>query len=99
MRREVELSKSYRLLNHGPTVLVSAAHGGRRNVMAAAWSMPIDFSPPKVAVVIEGSSFTRELVDASGSFALNIPCRLRSLAPLVFGGSCIFNSTANRMCS
>ena len=55
----VELSQAYRLLNHGPTVLVSAAHGGRRNVMAAAWSMPLDFAPPKVAVVLDKSTFTR----------------------------------------
>lgn len=71
----VELEKSYRLLNHGPTVLVSSAHGEKRNVMAAAWSMPLDFSPPKVTVVIESSSFTRKLVDAEGTFALNIPTR------------------------
>lgn len=37
-RRPVPLAKAYRLLNHGPTVLVSAAHGGKRNVMAAAWA-------------------------------------------------------------
>ena len=52
-RLPVELEKSYRLLNHGPTVLVSSSHGGRHNVMAAAWSMPLDFSPPKVTVVID----------------------------------------------
>jgi len=39
----VPLAKACRLLNHGPTVLVSAAHGGPRNVMAAAWNMPLDF--------------------------------------------------------
>jgi flavin reductase (DIM6/NTAB) family NADH-FMN oxidoreductase RutF len=71
----VDLAKSYRLLNHGPTVLVSSAHGKSRNVMAAAWSMPIDFSPPKISVVIEESSYTRELVDQSGTFALNVPAR------------------------
>ena len=32
----VELKKAYRLLNHGPTVLVSARHDGVDNVMAAA---------------------------------------------------------------
>ena len=37
--RPVPLSKAYRLLNHGPTVLVSAAHDGQRNIMAAAWAM------------------------------------------------------------
>ncbi|MGA0608632.1 flavin reductase family protein [Caldimonas sp. KR1-144] len=74
-RRPVELPKAYRLLNHGPTVLVSAAHGGRCNVMAAAWNMPLDFSPPKVAVVLDKATFTRGLVEASGHFVLSVPCR------------------------
>lgn len=76
----VDLSRAYRLLNHGPVVLVSSAHGDRRNVMAASWSMPLDFDPPKVAVVIDKSTLTRELVEASGTFALNVP--LRPLARL-----------------
>jgi flavin reductase (DIM6/NTAB) family NADH-FMN oxidoreductase RutF len=73
-RRPVPLSKAYRLLNHGPTVLVSAAHGGQRNIMAAAWAMPLDFEPPKVAVVLDKSTWTRELLEASGSFVLHVPC-------------------------
>ena len=71
--KPVDLPKSYRLLNHGPTVLVTTAHGTRRNVMAAAWAMPIDFDPPKVAVVIDKNTYTRELIDASGVFTLNVP--------------------------
>lgn len=74
-RHDVPLPQAYRLLNHGPTVLVSAAHEGRVNVMAAAWAMPLDFDPPKVTVVIDKSTFTRQLIDASGSFALSVPCR------------------------
>ncbi|WP_265532261.1 flavin reductase family protein [Pseudomonas saponiphila] len=73
-RRPVPLEKAYRLLNHGPTVLVSAAHGGQRNIMAAAWAMPLDFQPPKVAVVLDKSSWTRQLLEASGTFVLNVPC-------------------------
>ena len=69
----VPLDKSWRLMNHGPTVLVSSAHGGRRNVMAAAWNMPLDFDPPKVAVVIDKSTYTRELIEASGEFVLAVP--------------------------
>ena len=38
----VELPKAYRLINHGPTVMVSSAHGGRRNIMSAAWNMALD---------------------------------------------------------
>ena len=74
MRLPVDLAKASRLLNHGPTVLVASAHGGRRDLMAAAWNMPLDFSPPKVAVVIDKSSYTRELVEASGEFVLAVPC-------------------------
>ena len=70
----VELAHAHRLLNHGPTVLVSSAHQGQRNVMAAAWNMPLDFHPPKVAVVIDKATATRGLMEASGWFALNVPC-------------------------
>jgi flavin reductase (DIM6/NTAB) family NADH-FMN oxidoreductase RutF len=73
MRQPVPLDRCTRLLNHGPTVLVSAEHEGRRNVMAAAWSMPLDFLPPKVAVVLDKQTFTRRLVEASGRFALAVP--------------------------
>ncbi|MCB2253139.1 flavin reductase family protein [Pseudomonas chlororaphis] len=73
-RRPVPLAKAYRLLNHGPTVLVSAAHGGQRNIMAAAWAMPLDFEPPKIAVVLDKATWTRQLLEASGTFVLNVPC-------------------------
>jgi flavin reductase (DIM6/NTAB) family NADH-FMN oxidoreductase RutF len=78
MKQSVPLGKAYRLLNHGPTVLVSTAHGVQRNVMAAAWNMPLDFDPPKIAIVIDKNTYTRELIEASGSFALNVPCRAQA---------------------
>jgi flavin reductase (DIM6/NTAB) family NADH-FMN oxidoreductase RutF len=69
----VPLPKATRLLNHGPTVLITAAHAGRANVMAAAWTLPLDFDPPKILAVIAADTFTRSLVEASGEFALNLP--------------------------
>ena len=69
----VALKHASRLINHGPTVLVTSAHQGRRNIMAAAWSMPVEFTPPRIAVVIDKHTFTRELVAASGRFGLCIP--------------------------
>lgn len=69
----VALEKAHRLLNHGPTVLVSAAHGDARNVMAAAWACALDFTPPKVTVVLDKATRTRALVEASGRFALQLP--------------------------
>lgn len=70
----VPLDKSYRLMNHGPTVLVSARHQGHVNVMAAAWACVLDFGQtPKVTVVLDKATRTRELIEGSGFFALQLP--------------------------
>ncbi|MGI4982631.1 MAG: flavin reductase family protein [Janthinobacterium lividum] len=69
----VILEHASRLLNHGPTVLVTSTDGARRNVMAAAWSMPVEFTPPRIAIVIDKQTFTRELMTASGMFGICIP--------------------------
>jgi flavin reductase (DIM6/NTAB) family NADH-FMN oxidoreductase RutF len=69
----VPLDKSYRLLNHGPTVIVSAQHAGERNAMSAAWACALDFAPPKVTVVLDKATRTRALVESSGFFALQLP--------------------------
>jgi flavin reductase (DIM6/NTAB) family NADH-FMN oxidoreductase RutF len=78
MRQPVDLAHASRLVNHGPTVLVTSAHGPRRTVMAAAWSMPVEFTPPRIAVVIDRSTTTRELVEASGTLGLCVPCRAQA---------------------
>lgn len=43
--------------------------------MAAAWSMPVEFTPPRIAVVIDKSTYTREQIASTKALALNIPCR------------------------
>ncbi len=47
----VPLEKAYRLINHGPTVLVSAQHDGVDDVMAAAWCCGLDYTPPKLTEI------------------------------------------------
>lgn len=69
----VELEKAYRLINHGPTILVSAAHDGIENVMAAAWACGLDFKPAKLTVVLDKSTFTRSLIEKSGQFVIQVP--------------------------
>lgn len=69
----VPLEKASRLLNHGPTVIVSAQHAGERNAMSAAWACALDFAPPKVTVVLDKATRTRALVEGSGCFALQLP--------------------------
>ncbi|CAJ2933109.1 NAD(P)H-flavin oxidoreductase [Burkholderia pseudomallei] len=69
----VDLKKAYRLINHGPTVLVSAHHDGVDDVMAAAWACALDFSPPKLTVVLDKAAKTRELIEQSGRFVIQVP--------------------------
>lgn len=69
----VPLEKAYRLLNHGPTILVSAQHAGVKNVMAAAWACALDFSPPKLTVVLDKTTKTRELIENSHLFVIQVP--------------------------
>jgi len=71
--KPVSLDKAYRLLSHGPTVLVSARHAGVDGVMAAAWACALDFEPPKLTVVLDKSTATRVLVERSGQFVIQVP--------------------------
>jgi len=73
MRVPLELRRSYRLLNHGPVVLVSAAADGRDNLMPVAWTVPLDFEPARVALVISAEAQTRALIEISGELAISIP--------------------------
>ncbi|MNG46449.1 Flavin reductase like domain protein [compost metagenome] len=71
--QSVPLEKAYRLLNHGPTVLVSAKYQNIENVMAASWACALEFTPAKVTVVLDKMTLTRSLVEQSGWFALQVP--------------------------
>ncbi|QFY63201.1 flavin reductase family protein (plasmid) [Rhizobium grahamii] len=71
--KPVELAKAGRLVNHGPTVLVSARHQGVDNVMAVAWCCGLDFDPPKLTVVLDKIAHTRSLIEASGAFVVQVP--------------------------
>lgn len=73
MRTKVTGKHIHRLLNHGPTTLITTAHGSRRNVMAAAWVMPVDFEPALFAAVVASDTYSRELLAASGECVLHAP--------------------------
>ena len=84
-RQPVELSRCSQLLNHGPVTLVTSAHKGRRDIMAASWAMALDFNPPKVIVIMDSNTLTRKLVDASGEFGLQLPLRAIAAQTLAVG--------------
>ncbi len=75
MRSSVPLKDAYRLINHGPTTLVTTCEvdGSKPNVMAAAWAMPIDFEPARVAIVVARGTLTRTLLETTRELVLNLP--------------------------
>ena len=72
MIKPIDLDRAYRLLNIGATTLVSAAHEGDADIMAAAWATALDLTPCKATVVIDKSHYTRKLMDQSEYFALGV---------------------------
>ncbi len=92
----VELGKACRLINHGPTTLVSAHYAGIDNVMAAAWVCALDFSPPKLTATIDGDTATRRLIEASGRFVIQVPTAAQ-LAMTYAVGNTSLNETPDKL--
>ncbi|TXH39132.1 MAG: flavin reductase family protein [Rhodospirillaceae bacterium] len=88
----VQLEKAYRLINHGPTVLVSARHDGTDNVMSAAWACGLDFDPPKLTVVLDKSTRTRSLIEQSGAFVIQVPTAAQLQLTQALGTTSMFDA-------
>ncbi|TCT16488.1 flavin reductase (DIM6/NTAB) family NADH-FMN oxidoreductase RutF [Bibersteinia trehalosi] len=72
--KPVEISKFYRLVNHGPTAMISAKHNRIENVMSASWVCALDFAPQaKMMIVVDKAAYTRTLIEQSGYFAVQVP--------------------------
>jgi flavin reductase (DIM6/NTAB) family NADH-FMN oxidoreductase RutF len=72
-KSRLPLSRVYRLLEPGPTLLVSTTGPDRPNVMTMSWHTMMEFEPPLVGCVISGRNHTFGLLEASGECALNVP--------------------------
>ncbi|MBD3367857.1 MAG: flavin reductase family protein [Candidatus Eisenbacteria bacterium] len=72
-KRALDSGKLARLVNHGPTVLVTSAHTGRDNIITLAWCMPVSIRPPMVGVAIAPARFSHDLIRDSGEFTVNVP--------------------------
>ncbi|MCS7298846.1 MAG: flavin reductase family protein [Spirochaetia bacterium] len=73
MKIDIDLSLTSRIFNLGNVQLVSVEYGGIKNVSTVAWITPVEKDPPLVMLSLDKSSFTFELIDKSGEFALNTP--------------------------
>jgi flavin reductase (DIM6/NTAB) family NADH-FMN oxidoreductase RutF len=73
VKKKVPLALAYRLINHGPVVLVSTFYRGRPNVCPISWVTPVDSD--LVAIVISEENYTFTCIEGTGEFVVNVPPR------------------------
>lgn len=75
MKKKIKLplSEVYKLIESGPTVMITASLKGRPNVMTISWTTMLDFDPPLIACVIGAQSWTRKMIEKTRELAINIP--------------------------
>jgi flavin reductase (DIM6/NTAB) family NADH-FMN oxidoreductase RutF len=71
--KDISIKQATRLINHGPTVLITSRSQEKTDVMTAAWQMPVSHSPVLVAVAIGHTRFTHRLIEESREFVIAIP--------------------------
>ncbi len=69
----VPLPWAYRLLNHGPLVLLSTTDGERANVSTVAWARPCRKDPPQFCLTVGTSHRTYKNLARTGHVGINIP--------------------------
>ena len=73
MKKEIEISLTNRIFNLGNVQLLTTQYGDKKNVSTVAWITPLEKDPPLVVISLDKNSFSFELIDKSGEFALNTP--------------------------
>jgi len=71
MLQEVVLPQAYRVTPTG-LYLISTAYEGKRNVQFAFRALGISDEPPLLVIGIQDKNFSREMIQKSGEFVLNV---------------------------
>jgi flavin reductase (DIM6/NTAB) family NADH-FMN oxidoreductase RutF len=71
--QQLELNMAYRLIGHGPTVLISTTDGSTPNACAVAWVMPASKNPPRFALRIGERHKTYANLMATKTCVINLP--------------------------
>ena len=72
-KRNLPLSKVYRLIEPGPLVLLTTFDKGMQNVMTLAWHTMLDFEPPLIGCVVSERNYAFKALMKTRACALNIP--------------------------
>ncbi|MFO7891325.1 MAG: flavin reductase family protein [bacterium] len=73
---KIPIDSSHRLINHGPTVVVSTRdENGKYNLAPIAWNSPVGKNPPTLLVVVGKSHKTNDNIKKTGEFIVCVPHR------------------------
>jgi len=70
---EISPEKSYRLINPGPTVLITTFKPEKPNIMTLSWCTNVLDEPHIVAISVGQSNYSHSLIEKYKEFAINIP--------------------------
>jgi flavin reductase (DIM6/NTAB) family NADH-FMN oxidoreductase RutF len=71
MLKELDLANAYRVTPTG-LYLISTAYQGKRNVQFAFRALGLTDTPPILAIGIQADNFSREVIQKSGEFVINV---------------------------
>lgn len=71
MLKELPIANAYRVTPTG-LYLISTAHQGKRNVQFAFRALGISDDPPLLLIGIQADNFSREIIQQSGEFVINV---------------------------
>ena len=71
MLKELALANAYRVTPTG-LYLISTAYRGKRNVQFAFRALGISDDPPLLVIGIQDKNFSREVIQQSGEFVVNV---------------------------
>lgn len=71
MLKELDLANAYRVTPTG-LYLISTAYQGKRNVQFAFRALGLTDKPPLLAIGIQADNYSREVIQKSGEFVVNV---------------------------
>jgi flavin reductase (DIM6/NTAB) family NADH-FMN oxidoreductase RutF len=71
---EIPVDKAYRLINHGPLILVSTRSKDERyNIAPIGWNCPVEVSPARILIAIDPGHQTYRNIEDTGEFIACVP--------------------------
>ena len=74
MLKNIKPEIAYRLINHGPVVLITTSDkNGKPNIMTLAWLTVVNSEPPLIAIAMGEQAYSQKLIKKTKEFVVNIP--------------------------